>query len=259
MAFTKLDEGIVDSSLWALPHDVLRVWIYLLAKADRNGVINVAIPMISSHCFLPIFRVEEILDSLESEDPYSRTAQDQGRRIARTDEGIVLLNYKKYRQKRDEERRREQVRRNTRKWREKSKGSSKSEDHGDQCDPNAEAEADTEAETTKATTCAPGEEREVEPAVDEFDIFWTAYPKKRGKRDARKAWKQTARERPPVEQIVAKVAELQRSRGWTKDGGQFIPYPASWLRAGGWDDEVGAAGAIGREGARIQYEEEDPW
>ena len=24
---------------------------------------------------------------------------------------------------------------------------------------------------------------------------------------------------------------------WLKDGGQFIPYPASWLRAARWEDE----------------------
>jgi hypothetical protein len=28
-----------------------------------------------------------------------------------------------------------------------------------------------------------------------------------------------------------------RSAQWTKDGGQFIPHPASWLRAHGWHDD----------------------
>jgi hypothetical protein len=28
-----------------------------------------------------------------------------------------------------------------------------------------------------------------------------------------------------------------RSEDWTKEGGQYIPYPATWLNAKGWEDE----------------------
>jgi len=71
-----------------------------------------------------------------------------------------------------------------------------------------------------------------------FRIFWASYPKRKSKTDARKAWKQTAKSRPPLPQIVAKLEELMHSPEWRKDGGQYIPYPATWLRRGGWDDEV---------------------
>ena len=72
----------------------------------------------------------------------------------------------------------------------------------------------------------------------DFGIFWGTYPKRKSKADARKAWKQTAKSRPPLPFIVAKLEELMRSPEWRKDGGQYIPYPATWLRRGGWDDEV---------------------
>lgn len=72
----------------------------------------------------------------------------------------------------------------------------------------------------------------------EFDRFWDHYPKRKAKRDAMKAWVQTKNDRPPIDDLIAKVDELAVSKDWLKDGGQFVPYPASWLRAGGWDDEV---------------------
>ncbi len=70
-----------------------------------------------------------------------------------------------------------------------------------------------------------------------FDQFWAAYPKHRAKGDAEKAWKQVA---PPLPQILSALVALRQSRDWQKDGGQFIPYPATWLRRKGWEDEVQA-------------------
>ena len=74
--------------------------------------------------------------------------------------------------------------------------------------------------------------------ADPFDEFWRAYPRRLAKGDARKAWQQTARIRPPLETIVAAIAAQKQSDQWKRDGGQFIPYPATWLRAERWDDEV---------------------
>ena len=78
-----------------------------------------------------------------------------------------------------------------------------------------------------------------------FEEFWRVYPRKVGKREAVKAWKQTARERPGMEELVEKVMRLAGSEQWRKDGGRFVPYPATWLRRGGWDDEVEGEGARG--------------
>lgn len=71
-----------------------------------------------------------------------------------------------------------------------------------------------------------------------FDEFWRHYPKRVGKLDATKAWKQTAKKRPSLVQLISKVDELSVSEGWLKDSGQYVPHPATWLRRGGWDDEV---------------------
>ena len=72
----------------------------------------------------------------------------------------------------------------------------------------------------------------------EFTAFWSAYPRKKCKGDAYKAWGQTKAIRPPVADIIEALSALKQTKDWTKDNGEFIPYPASFLRAWGWEDSV---------------------
>lgn len=69
-----------------------------------------------------------------------------------------------------------------------------------------------------------------------FDSFWNLYPKKVSKVSARKAWKKV---KPAEYQILmAGLAVQVSSHGWKKDGGQWVPNPATWLNAERWNDEV---------------------
>jgi hypothetical protein len=109
-SFAKLDGGIVDSTLWMQPHDVLRVWIAMLAKAGRTGFVRASVPSMAHLCMVPIERLEQILAILTSPDPYSRTAADEGRRLRAEEGGWQIVNYLAYRNARDEDLRREQQR-----------------------------------------------------------------------------------------------------------------------------------------------------
>ena len=77
-----------------------------------------------------------------------------------------------------------------------------------------------------------------ESADDGFATFWKQYPKKASKPQALKAWKKIK----PTGQILADMMaalEMQKaSADWLKDGGQFIPHPASWLNGRRWEDEA---------------------
>lgn len=73
--------------------------------------------------------------------------------------------------------------------------------------------------------------------MDDFDKFWALYPRKSAKGDARKAWQQTSALRPAIEKIIKALHAARASKQWTKDEGEFIPYPATWLRQERWDDE----------------------
>jgi hypothetical protein len=74
---------------------------------------------------------------------------------------------------------------------------------------------------------------ETEP---EFNKFWEFYPKKKSKGDAYRAWLQTKHKRPELSQILKAIVVLRESNDWLKDGGQYVPYPATWIRAWGWAD-----------------------
>jgi hypothetical protein len=100
----------------------------------------------------------------------------------------------------------------------------------------------------KPLSCADGEGeyqveqvRRKEPGAKvlavSFERFWAAYPKKRNKGDALKAWRALKPSEELVTAILAAVERARESAQWRKDEGQFIPYPASWLRARGWEDE----------------------
>lgn len=83
---------------------------------------------------------------------------------------------------------------------------------------------------------------ETPPAVPQgtdalFDRFWAAYPKKKGRESARRAWKKL---RPDKElcRVMAEALDRQKRSGdWRREGGQFIPYPATWLNGRRWEDE----------------------
>ena len=96
-----------------------------------------------------------------------------------------------------------------------------------QCQPNANPLLTTNQELNNLITIN-------QYTSKDFDVFWAAFPKKKKKEDARKAWNTT---RPNIE-VVLKALEWQKqSPEWFKQGGQFIPYPASWIRSHSWEDE----------------------
>lgn len=71
-----------------------------------------------------------------------------------------------------------------------------------------------------------------------FNRFWEAYPKKRSKQDAKKAWDKLG---PDIAlcRIMAEALKRQKcSAEWEREGGRFIPLPATWLRGRRWEDEL---------------------
>ena len=67
----------------------------------------------------------------------------------------------------------------------------------------------------------------------DFGAFWQAYPKQVGKDAAAEAW---AKAKPPLQEALAALQWQRRSWDWTKDAGQFIPNPATYLNHGRWKD-----------------------
>ena len=71
-----------------------------------------------------------------------------------------------------------------------------------------------------------------------FESFWKAYPKKVGKGAAEKAFAKAKPDDTLTEKMLSAVEAAKRSSQWRKDGGQYIPNPATWLNQKRWDDEL---------------------
>jgi 5-methylcytosine-specific restriction endonuclease McrA len=76
------------------------------------------------------------------------------------------------------------------------------------------------------------------PAVEGFEAFYAAYPRKVKPKDARKAWDKLKPDAALQSRILSAIGQQRKSPQWQKDGGQFIPYPATWLNAGEWDNQA---------------------
>lgn len=72
---------------------------------------------------------------------------------------------------------------------------------------------------------------------DPFDDFWAVYPKKTGKDAARNAWKKRRIGGDLAATLIAALAWQKQQDSWLKDGGQFVPNPATWINQGRWQDE----------------------
>lgn len=70
----------------------------------------------------------------------------------------------------------------------------------------------------------------------DFEALWAQHPNGKAKKDARKAWGQTEKVRPPLAEILSAHARQCSEPGWKKDGGAFVPLLATWLRGERWND-----------------------
>ncbi len=71
-----------------------------------------------------------------------------------------------------------------------------------------------------------------------FGLFWGIYPKKKSRGQAEKAFKKINPDEQLLATMIAKIEQAKKSEQWLKNGGQYIPYPATWLNAKGWEDEI---------------------
>lgn len=76
-----------------------------------------------------------------------------------------------------------------------------------------------------------------ESADDGFATFWKQYPKKVAKPQALKAWRKIKPAGHILADLMAGLERQNAGEQWQKEGGQFIPHPASWLNARRWEDE----------------------
>jgi len=115
-------------------------------------------------------------------------------------------------------------------------------------DSDSDSDSDRDSEISNTSPSAPdaidqcnqkpktacSEKREITGA---FDAFWALYPNKKGKGAARKAFEK-ALCKTDAQTISKAIRAHCASSDWKKDGGQYIPHPATWLNQERWEDEL---------------------
>jgi len=95
-----------------------------------------------------------------------------------------------------------------------------------------EVEVEVEVESKKKV------KRKKHKYSSNFLCFWNAYPKKKNIASAEKAFLKLKPDKDFLNEILLKLEQAKKSYDWQKDGGQYIPHPATWFNARGWEDEI---------------------
>ena len=251
MAYTKLDSSITDSTIWQAPDTTRIVWITMLSMADQNGYIGASVPGLAGRARVALDACVKALESFMGPDKWSRTKDHDGRRIAEADGGWVLLNHAKYRAAQNADDRRERSRVAMAALRADRKQLTTVSDVNPALSKLTQAEAEAEAETkAKASSTEPKEDHGGKPFSSTastnglakyppgFEEFYAQFPRKVGKDAAARAYGRRKFADKKRQQVLDAVARQREWPTWKKNGGEFIPHPATWLNEGRWDDEA---------------------
>lgn len=77
-----------------------------------------------------------------------------------------------------------------------------------------------------------------ETIIERFKRFYNAYPKKKSRGKAL-SWFKTHKPKSSLVNTMIESLEKQKlTLDWQKQNGRYIPYPATWLNASGWENEI---------------------
>jgi hypothetical protein len=97
MPYSKLDCGIVRSSIWSAPLHIRVLWITILALKDEFGFVATSRPGLIREANITPEQFDDAIKILESPDDDSRSNNFEGRRVDRVEGGWIVLNHDKYR------------------------------------------------------------------------------------------------------------------------------------------------------------------
>ena len=236
--FTKLVPEIIQSSIWNEPPEIRCVWIAMIAMKDQDGNLRGNYQTIARMANVSLDWADKALQKFQSPDPYSNNTVNEGRRIEAIPGGWHVVSHELYRAKDYREFEAERKK----KYRENKAMSGTCPGHV--------PDSSVSVSVSASDSASKREVKEGEKESDGFDDFWEVYPRKVSKGAARKAWKQTHKTRPSIDIVVGAVKAQLESVDWKRDGGKFIQYPATWLRAEKWTDEVVKASDVPEKTAR---------
>lgn len=97
--YTGLFSEIVTSSIWSEDDKTRILWVTMLALKDKDGIVRAAVPGLAKVACMSIEDCQKAIAKLEAPDVWSRSKEHDGRRIQPNEEGWLVLNHFKYRNK----------------------------------------------------------------------------------------------------------------------------------------------------------------
>lgn len=79
--------------------------------------------------------------------------------------------------------------------------------------------------------------RDTTADMERFERWWAEYPRKSAKRKALDWWLRRKPDDQLTDTMIAAVRTQRTTPSWTKDGGQYIPLPTTWLNGERWQDQ----------------------
>ena len=216
-----LIESLPDS------YAIITVWFKLLClagKQNNSGVFLMGRIPYTDKMLATIFRMKETTVTLAL-----RTFEDFGM-IEIVDGVITIPNWGKHQNLDQLESKKQYMRNYMAEYREKQKALTSGKSN---CKTNSKAnvsQADKEEDIDKELD---KDKEDICP----FDEFWKAYPKKKAKEAARKAWVKLKPDETLGKEIIQAVIESAKTKDWLKENGKYIPYPATYLNGKRWEDE----------------------
>ena len=101
--------------------------------------------------------------------------------------------------------------------------------------PNHQQPSDNQLLKDSSSPAAQTDEPTEDLHLEAFGAFWTVYPKKRAREEARKAWIAAIKRGADPKHIVDAAQAYARER--FKQDPKYTKYPATWLNKGCYDDE----------------------
>lgn len=167
MTFTKLDHGIIHSSIWSEPLPTRILWITMLAMKDDSGFVASSRSGLIRAANITPDEFDKAIKCLESPDEESRTRDYDGRRVEKVEGGWVILNHEKYRL--HEDLKKEKHREYMRKWRDKKDSVNNCEFTSDHV--NLTSVSVSESVSSSVSKSSPKEESEGKTWKDDFNIY----------------------------------------------------------------------------------------
>jgi hypothetical protein len=123
---------------------------------------------------------------------------------------------------------------------------------------NTEIEYENEAETEIEGGIKDGSSK---PSLIEerFEQWWASYPRKVGKGNAKKIFLKIAPDKALFEKMMTTLEKAKHCEQWSKEHGQFIPHPSTWLGQGRWDDEYGASEGAAHDDTPFDWNGDNPY